>query len=313
MSIRQREMATVSVLSVSWALVIFDMTGVDFLMPFLAPSLKLSNTQIGLLFALYFIPFGLSSYVTGELSDRLGQRRPLYVAAMLLFSLVSVLPAFATSFTSLLTTRLVVGLLAGPILPLAQTIVAVDYPAERRGMNMGIVQNVGASLLGFVAPILLVAIAVRWGWNRGFFVIVVPGLICAALIALLLRSGTEPKSDGAADGRDSPTRHRKGVRDLLRNRNVWLCVIAACLFTAFVVIGKGYLPLYFVRVRHMSPQRMGVLMSLLSVSGLALGILFPALGDRIGRKPVAIISSLLGAVFPLGGIFFQDPTLSWVS
>jgi MFS family permease len=202
---------------------------------------------------------------------------------------------------------LIVGLLAGPILPLAQTIVAVEYPAERRGMNMGIVQNVGASLLGFVAPILLVAIAVRWDWNVGFFLIVVPGLICTALVTMFLRGGTNPKSEGGADFRDSSTGSRKGVREVLRDRNVWLCVIAASLFTAFIVIGKGYLPLYFVRVRHMSPQRMGVLMSLLSVSGLALGVIFPALADRIGRKPAAIISSLLGTFFPLGGLFFAGP------
>jgi ACS family hexuronate transporter-like MFS transporter len=88
---------------------------------------------------------------------------------------------------------------------------------------------------------------------------------------------------------------------------VWLCVICACLFTAFVLIGRGYLPLFYVRLRHMSPQRMGVLMSLLSVSGLALGVIFPALADRIGRKPAAVISSLLGAVFPLAGLYFGGP------
>jgi ACS family hexuronate transporter-like MFS transporter len=73
---RQNELGTVANLSVCWALVLFDITGIDYLMPFIAPNLKLSNTQIGLLFSLYFVPFGLSSYVTGELTDRLGKRWP---------------------------------------------------------------------------------------------------------------------------------------------------------------------------------------------------------------------------------------------
>jgi len=225
---------------------------------------------------------------------------------MVLFSVASVLPGLATSFTTLLITRLIMGVLGGPILPLAQTIVAVECPAEHRGRNMGIVQSVGTSILGFLAPILLVALAVRWGWRVGFFVIALPGLTCAAFIALFLRRAAEPKPVVDAGGSD--TSHRRiGVGEVLRYRNVWLCVVGACLFTAFVLIGRGYMPLFYVRLRHMSPQRMGMLMSVLSVSGLALGVLFPAVADRIGRKPAAFISSFLGVVFPLAGLYFVGP------
>jgi ACS family hexuronate transporter-like MFS transporter len=301
---RSNELGTVAILSVCWAFVMFDVTGIDYLMPFIAPNLKLNNTQIGLLFSLYFVPFGLSSYVTGELTDRLGKRWPLLFTVMLLFSLASVLPGLSTSFNTLLMSRLLMGLFGGPILPLAQTIVAMDCPPERRGRNMGIVQSVGASVLGFLTPMLLVALAVRWGWRMGFFVLVLPGLICAVLIAWILRRGAEPSVPGKADGGDASHRRRAGVFEALRHRNVWLCVISACLFTAFVLIGRGYLPLVYVRLRHMSPQRMGELMSVLSVSGLVLGVLLPAVADRIGRKTAAVISSLLGAIFPLSGLYF---------
>ena len=63
---RQNELGTVAVLSICWALALFDITGIDFLMPFIASGLKLDNTQIGLLFSLYWLPFGASSYITGE-------------------------------------------------------------------------------------------------------------------------------------------------------------------------------------------------------------------------------------------------------
>src|SRR5580692_7722683 len=285
---RSNELGTVAILSVCWAFVMFDVTGIDYLMPFIAPNLKLNNTQIGLLFSLYFVPFGLSSYVTGELTDRLGKRWPLLCTVMLLFSLASVLPGFATSFNTLLMSRLLMGLLGGPIVPLAQTIVAVDCPAERRGRNMGLVQSVGASVLGFLAPMLLVALAARWGWRVGFFVLVVPGLTCAVLIAWVLRRAASLTVADNTRGGDSSHRRRTGIFEVLRHPNVWLCVVGACLFSAFVLVGRGYLPLVYVRLRHMSPHRMGELMSLLSVSGLTFGVLVPALADRIGRKPVAV-------------------------
>jgi len=301
---RQNELGTVAILAVCWALVMFDIAGIDYLMPFIAPNLKLNNTQIGLLFSLYFVPFGLSSYVTGELADRLGKRWPLLFTVMVLFSLASVLPGLTTSFDTLLMSRLLMGLFGGPILPLAQTIVAMDCPAERRGRNMGIVQSVGTSVLGFVAPIVLVALAVRWGWRVGFFVLVLPGLICALLIAWIFRRAAKLAVVDSPEGADPSQLRRTGVFEVLRYRNVWLCVVCACLFTAFVLIGRGYLPLVYVRLRHMSPQRMGALMSLLSVSGFALGVFLPAIADRIGRKPTAVISSLLGAAFPLAGLYF---------
>jgi ACS family hexuronate transporter-like MFS transporter len=304
---RRNELGGVAILSLCWALALFDIVGIDYLMPFIAPTLKLSNTQIGLLFSLYYVPFGISSYLTGELTDRLGRRWSLLLTVMLLFSVASVLPGFTNSFTALLITRLIMGLLGGPILPLAQTIVAMEFPPEHRGRNMGIVQNVGTSVLGFLTPILLVALATRWGWHVGFFVVAIPGLICAALIAWILRRAPPPTMAAGASSRDAAQNRRKGLGEVLRHRNVWLCVIAACLFTAFVLVGRGYLPLVFVRLRHMSPQRMGVLMSVLSVSGLLLGVMFPALADRVGRKPAAVISSLLGAVFPLAGLYFTGP------
>ena len=304
---RQNELGTVAVLSICWALALFDITGIDYLMPFIASGLKLDNTQIGLLFSLYWLPFGASSYLTGEVTDRVGKRRTLLLVVMLLFSLASVLPGFAKSFGTLLLARLVMGLLAGPILPLAQTIVAMEFPAERRGRNMGIVQNVATGLFGFLVPLVMVALASRWNWRPGFFVVALPGLICAALIALSLRHAPETRIVVDADDPSRP--RRRGLGEVLRHRNVWLCVLCACFFTAFVLIGKGYLPLFYVRLRHMSPQRMSVLFSILSISSLTLGVLFPALADRIGRKPAAVISSLLGAVFPLAGLYYAGPDI----
>jgi MFS family permease len=304
---RQKELGIVAVLSLSWGLALFDVIGIDFLMPFIAPNLKLSNTQIGLLFSLYWLPFGLSSYLTGELTDRVGKPRTLLLAAMLLFSFGSVLPALAPTFTLLLISRLLMGLLTGPILPLAQTIVAIECPAERRGVDMGIVQNVGSSVLGLCEPILLVALAERWNWRIGFLAVALPGLVCAALLAVSLRRTPESRRIVDADGGDSRRHGRQGLLEVLRYRNVWLCVIAASLFTAFVLVGRGYLPLVYIQLRHMSPQRMSILMTVLSISGLALGILFPALADRIGRKPATVISSLLGAVFALAALYYSGP------
>jgi len=76
---------------------------------------------------------------------------------------------------------------------------------------------------------------------------------------------------------------------------------------AFVVIGTAYLPLFFIKVRHFMPQPMSVLMSLLGISSMTLGIIVPAIADRIGRKSTAIMSSLLGSLCPLAALYYSGP------
>ena len=305
---RRSEFAIVTVLSLCWGFVILDITGINVLMPFIAPNLRLDNTHIGLLESAYWLPFGLSSYLTGEIADRIGRRKTLFLVVMLLFAIFSVLPGLTHSFTSIMIARLIMGLFEGPVLPMAQSIIATKCPPERRAMDMGIVQNVGSGVLGLMAPILLVALAVHWGWRAGFFFVALPSLICAACIARFFPPDRALHDVGATVSATEAAQHgRQGIREILRYRNIWLCVINACLFTAFVLIARGYMPLFFIQVKHMLPERMGILMSLLAVSGLILGVLFPAMADRIGRKPTAVISSLLGLACPLAALYYGGP------
>jgi MFS family permease len=57
----------------------------------------------------------------------------------------------------------------------------------------------------------------------------------------------------------------------------------------------------------MSPEQMSVLMSLIGLCIVTIGVVVPALSDRYGRKPVAIVFSLLGVVSPLACMFFDGP------
>jgi len=61
-----------------------------------------------------------------------------------------------------------------------------------------------------------------------------------------------------------------------------------------------------MKTRHSSPK-MSVLISVLGISGMVLGIALPAASDRIGRKPVMIVTSLLGMSSPLAAFITQGP------
>jgi predicted MFS family arabinose efflux permease len=154
---------------------------------------------------------------------------------------------------------------------------------------------------------VLVRLAEQYGWRSGFFAVAVPGLICAALVARLLREPTALEIRTHDAGPAEPA-GAHGLIAVLRVRNIWLCALCSCLFLAYATIGFGFMPLYYLNVRHFSPHQMSLLMSVLGISSLILGISLPALSDRIGRKPVAIVGTLLGLLCPLAAVYTGGAT-----
>src|SRR4030095_7279611 len=169
-----------------------------YLAPFVAVDLGLSNTQIGMLSSALSLTWALSAYGVSALSDATGRRKSLLVACILVFSLSSVGSARATSFVVLVASRMLMGLSEGGFLPISQSLMALQSDPARRGLNMGVLQNFGSNLFGsFIAPLVLVAIATTWTWRHAFFVAAIPGLLCAALIALYVREPARNEVPGA--------------------------------------------------------------------------------------------------------------------
>lgn len=301
---RRYEVAVVAILCLVYSVVNFEFLGVNYLLPFIVPALKLTNGELGAVVSAFWIPFGVSSYLTGRLADKWGRRQRMLVVMLVLFSGLSVVSGFASSFGTLLAARALMGLLEGPVLPLAQSIVALESSAQRRGANMGIVQTLGAGVLsGFIAPLILVNLAANHGWRAGFFLVAVPGLICAALLAAFVREPVAVTRAGAA----IETGATPGFGQILRTKNIWLCALLSLFFVAHSLIGLGYLPLFYLRSRHLLPDEMSALMSVLGISSIVLGVLVPAVADRVGRRPVAVFAGAFGALCPLAALYYEGP------
>lgn len=163
---RSYERALVILLCVAVGIVNIDTFGINYLIPAIRPALQLSNVQVGALIASFWVTYAISCYVTGRLIDRIGRRKPILVMVLSAIGLCSILAGFAQGFATLLAARMLMGLLEGPLFPLVQSLVAMESPPERLGLNMGIVQTFGASLLGWLAaPIMLAWIATEYGWR----------------------------------------------------------------------------------------------------------------------------------------------------
>lgn len=297
------ENTLVAIFGLAIGLMSFEQLGISYLIPFVQPALRLSNTQVGLLMSVYWVAFALSSYATGSVLDRLRRRKPLLVLTLVIFSLGCLLSAVATSFGTLVGARAFMGLLEGSLFTSVQSFVALESTPARRGSNLGIVAGVCPNILGIlIAPMVLVQMSLHFGWRVGCAAVLGPGMLTALLVAAVVREPlpTEVQRPAATAGRGR-------LLELLRLRNVWICAGLCCFYVAYLNAGFTFLPLYYIHVRHFPSQQMSLLMGVLGIAAVLFAFLLPVASDRLGRRPVLMASGCLSIVGPLAALLVPGP------
>jgi len=152
-------------------------------------------------FSWVFSAFMLASTTTvplyGKLSDIYG-RRKLYVFAMALFLIGSVLCGLANSMTQLIFARALQGIGAGGILPLAFILIGEMFSLEQRTKMQGVFSGVwGVSSIA--GPLLGGFLVAQLSWRWIFYINVIPGLLAAALVAFAWQDQIQSHKRPAVD------------------------------------------------------------------------------------------------------------------
>ena len=282
----------VAILFATWGLVFLDRMSLLYLAPYIAPDLRLSAAQVGNLAGIIALSWAVSAVIFGAVSDRFG-RKVVLVPMVAAFSALSALSGLAHTYAELLVFRALLGLAEGPCWTVMMTLVEENSPPERRGRNVGIVVSAAAIIGLAAAPVLTTQIAAHFGWRWAFFIAGVPGLLLALAIGVFVQDGART---GEAGG------HRLELRDVLslvRYRNMWLSALGAAGFMTWLFLVNTFGPLYITRVQGQSGTTAGLLMGAAGLGSFCIGLLGPALSDRIGRRPVLAALALLSTLLPL--------------
>jgi len=296
----------VLLLSLNFGILFFDRQAANFMMPFIQPDLNLSDTQVGIISSGLSLTWALSGLTIGPLSDWMGSRKPLVVAGTMLFCLCSILSGLAGSFLLLLGARLLMGACEGGVMPISHAMIVSEVKPERRGLAMGVGQNLGSNLLGSTAaPLILVPIAAYFSWRVGFFFAAAPGIITAILIWFTLR---EPPAGLGHEG--SEHKEKVTIRQAFANRNVLLCALVAIMLVSYLVVTWAFMPLFLTQQRGFSEDAMSWIMAALGISAGINSFVVPWISDQIGRRPTFVITCLMGLILPLGALYYQGD--SWL-
>lgn len=157
-----------------------------------------TQTDVGLLISVFTAPGILIVPVAGALADRYG-RKPVLVAALVLFGLAGTAIAFTTDFRVALGLRLLQGVGFAGIVPTLITSIGDFYTGSREATAQGLRFTVSG--LSQAAFPLLAGVLVATAWQYPFLLFAV-ALPAAAAVAVWFEEPTAGDTDAgvAADG-----------------------------------------------------------------------------------------------------------------
>src|SRR6202011_4173255 len=166
-------------LSLATFMNVLDTSIANLSIPAIAGDLGVSPDQGTWVITSFAVANAISLPLTGWLTQRYGQVR-LFTASVLLFVLASLLCAIAPSIELLILFRVIQGAVAGPMIPLSQSLLLSSYPKKNAGtaLAMWAMTTLVAPVVG---PLLGGWITDNISWPWIFYINVPVGIAAAAV------------------------------------------------------------------------------------------------------------------------------------
>ncbi|MDO8544443.1 MAG: MFS transporter [Opitutaceae bacterium] len=164
-----------------------DRQALSLLAPTIQQELGFGEQAYANIVNLFLVAYTLAYLGSGAIVDRFGARWSLALFVVW-WSTANILTALARSAASLGVFRFMLGLGEAGNWLAAPKIVARWFPAHERGVAIGL-YTLGATIGATIAPILVLQLAGRWGWQGAF---VVTGALGLAWVVPWLWIAREP-------------------------------------------------------------------------------------------------------------------------
>ncbi|WP_082368917.1 MDR family MFS transporter [Arthrobacter sp. ERGS1:01] len=146
---------------------------------------------------IYILASTIMLPIYGKMGDLMG-RKPLFIGAISIFILGSIVGGFAQDMTWLIIGRGVQGLGGGGLMLLSQAIIADVVPARERGRYMGVMGGVFA-LSSVAGPLLGGWFTDGIGWRWGLWMNIPLGILAIISAVFFLKLPKRPRVPGRVD------------------------------------------------------------------------------------------------------------------
>ncbi|VXB42445.1 Gentisate transporter [Arthrobacter sp. 9V] len=281
---------------VCWLLVVFD--GYDLIVYGTVQSSLISGTGWGLTKAtagtigsMAFLGMMIGAIFAGRMADSWGRRKTILGCAIV-FSIFTILCAFAPNAAVFGGLRLLAGIGLGGLVPSANALVAELVPAKWRSSIATLMMS-GVPIGGSLAALVGIPLIPAFGWQAMFLVAV---LALVIVVPLGFRFIPETLAPGTAKGRKS--KGSAGFGSLLRAPYLGVSILfaLATIATLFAWYGLGtWLP----NLMQLAGYNLGSALTFalaLNLGAVAGSVITAWAGTRFGPIPTAIAAAAVAAV-----------------
>jgi predicted MFS family arabinose efflux permease len=261
---------------------------VDPVIPKIAADLAVDVKTAALLSTAFAFPYALIQPVLGVSGDFLGKTRVMNVCVFVL-ALAALVCAVATSFSVLVAMRVVAGLVAGGVFPVAMALLGDLVPIHRRQiaiarlLGIALTANVlGASVAGVIGDLL--------GWRGVFAILGMFSLTTAVMAFLALRKvtlGPPPSFNRAAV--------IANFRGIFADPRAKVCFGSVFLEAIFIHGLFPYVAILLLGIGVTSASIAGLLIACFAVGGVLYSLAVPYVVGHVPERRLMLIGGTLAA------------------
>ncbi|MHB8880963.1 MAG: MFS transporter [Thermodesulfovibrionales bacterium] len=271
----------------------FGRFALGMLLPSMASTLKLSYSEMGFISTANFAGYLVSVLAGGFLAGRIGARRLIFFA-LLLVGISMALVSRADSFIQVLVLYALTGIGSGATNVPVMGLVSSWFSSNKRGRAAGFI------VIGSGFAIILSGRLIPWvnrmngaeGWRTSWLILSSAVLVISAISLLLIRNrpqdkGLLPYGAGAVAAGTQKT--RPATASVFREGVMYYLGLIYFLFGYTYVIYATFFVTTLVKERGFSEAAAGSLWSMVGLLSLFSGPVFGTISDKLSRKTGLII------------------------
>lgn len=252
-----------------------------------------SATNFGYLMGIFLWIYGFMSPISGIIADKLN-RKWIIVVSLIVWSLVTLLMGYATTFDQIYWLRAVMGVSEALYIPAALSLIADYHSSKTRSVAIGIHMTglyMGQALGGFGATI-----ASEFSWQSTFHYFGLVGIIYGFVLIFFLRE-KKPVESVLISSPIPKQSLFKGLAILFSNISFWVILFYFAVPSLPGWATKNWLPTLFANNLGIDMSLAGPLSTITIAASSFLGVIFGGiLSDRWVQKNIKgrIYTSAIG-------------------
>ena len=235
----------------------------------IAHSLQLTKEDYALILNIFMVAYALGQLFSGKLFDKVGTRVG-YVISIGVWGLSSFLHSTVRGLFSIAFFRSTLGLSEAGNWPGAVKSNAEWFPIKERAIAQGLF-NAGASIGSVIAPPLIAALFVAYGWRVTFMIVGSFGIVWIIPWLLINKAGpkkhpwiTEEEQKFITEGQSladqNATEETKGksLSEILSYKESWAVVVGRFFLEPIWWLFVGWMPIYLFDVYGFNVKEVGM-------------------------------------------------------